>query len=166
MDSVLIHLSNQKKTGLEALSVTTTTSAKYPLPLSQLIRQVVSDRLWLAADHQRVADDMLFRLHFRSSISRHYYAMYHAGRAVVYANHGGDDYERHSTLARHLPPAMLNVLAHETELTNARLLRNQADYDPYPAARDDWESEARNLAAVSATFLQRCEDFALSNGYI
>ena len=103
---------------------------------------------------------------FRASNGRHYYAMYHGARSVTYAVNTGDDYEKHSVLPRNLPVAMMNVSGRESELTDARLLRNQADYDPYPSIPADWEADARNLASTAASFLQACEDFALANGFI
>ncbi len=54
----------------------------------------------------------------------------------------------------------------EADLTNARFLRNQADYDCYPMSLQSWEDDARALAAAAAKFLNSCENFALTNGYI
>jgi len=92
--------------------------------------------------------------------------MYHGARAVTFAVVQGDDYERHSVLPRNLPGTLDDPSRREAELTSARLLRNQADYDPYPSSHPDWEAEARALAATAADFLQACEVFATTNGYV
>ncbi|MGW0494956.1 HEPN domain-containing protein [Streptomyces sp. NPDC003007] len=134
--------------------------------MAQLLQQVVVDRLLLAGEHLRAGDHLLFGTQYRSAISRHYYAMYHGARAIVFAENRGDDYERHSILPRNLPPTLPNSATRESELTDARLLRNQADYDAYPLNESEWEADARALAVTAANFLQECESFASMNGYI
>ncbi|MFI0999990.1 HEPN domain-containing protein [Streptomyces galbus] len=130
------------------------------------MQQVVVDRLLLAGEHLRAGDKLLFDAQYRSAISRHYYAMYHAARAIVFAENRGDDYERHNVLPRNLPPGLPDSATRESELTDARLLRNQADYDAYPLNETEWEDDARTLAVTAANFLQACESFASTNGYI
>jgi hypothetical protein len=61
---------------------------------------------------------------------------------------------------------MNGVVLREAELTDARLLRNQADYDCYPVGHASWEMDARALAATAAAFLVAFEDFALTNGHV
>ncbi|GAA1754525.1 hypothetical protein [Luedemannella helvata] len=162
LDLVNLNVSTLKKSQISALP----TSGRNPFPLSIIVRQVVSDRLALAGEKLRAGDGLVRNLEFRSAISRHYYAMYHGARAIVFAVERGDDYERHNELPRHLPVTMNDVRAREVELTEARLLRNQADYDCYPVGQAGWEKDARELASIAATFLGACEDFALTNGYV
>lgn len=164
-DQMGLHISTLKKAQLQTY-VTTGGSGRHPFPLATYIRQTVSDRLTLAGSQLHVGDQLILGGSFRSSISRHYYAMYHAARAVVFAVEQGDDHEKHSELPRHLPQAMQNVAQHEAELTDARLLRNKADYDIYPANEADWEADARALASTSAQFVSSFENFALQNGHI
>lgn len=159
----MLFVSNCSAAQLDALS---TGPRRYPFPVAQMVRQAASDRLALAGEHLRAGDYSLVGRRFRSSISRHYYAMYHAARAVVYAVTPGDDHEKHSVLPRNLPAAMADQTRRENELTSARLLRNEADYDPYPSAESDWEQDARTLSVTAAEFVQECEDFALANGLI
>ena len=162
-DQVLLHVANCSAAQLLALR---SQGTRNPFPVTATMRQVVSDRLTLAGDHLRAGDELLLGSQFRASIGRHYYAMYHGARAVTYAVTMGDDHERHSDLPRNLPATMANVGMLEAELTDARLLRNQADYDPYPGIVSAWEADARQLAGRAAAFLQTCEDFALMNGHI
>ncbi|MFI9010516.1 HEPN domain-containing protein [Actinosynnema sp. NPDC053489] len=164
-DQVALHISTLKKAGVQSYTAANP-SGRHPFPLPLLMKQVVSDRLMLAGEQLGVGDHMLNNQQFRSSISRHYYAMYHAARAVVFAVEQGDDYERHNELPRHLPQGMPNVAKHEISLTEARLLRNQADYDPYPVSAADWETDARALAATAAQFVNDFESFAITNGYV
>lgn len=162
-DQVLLFISNSRAAQLSGLAGG---AARYPFPVAQMVVQATSDRLALAGEHLRAGDHSLLGLRFRSSISRHYYAMYHAARAIVYGVTTGDDHERHSVLPRNLPAAMVNQAQRESELTSARLLRNEADYDPYPASESAWEQDARTLSVTAADFVQECEDFALANGLI
>lgn len=159
----MLYITNCKAAQLSALS---TGPHRYPFPVAQMVQQAASDRLTLAGEHLRAGDHSLLGSRFRSSISRHYYAMYHAARAVVFAVTAGDDHERHSVLPRKLPASMTNRARRENELTSARLLRNEADYDPYPASESEWERDARTLSVIAAHFVQECEEFALLNGLI
>ncbi|MEV1052134.1 hypothetical protein [Streptomyces sp. NPDC049887] len=162
-DQMLLHISTSKSATISALP---TSGSKYPFPTTQLLQQVVSDRLLLAGGHLRAGDALLFTSQYRSAISRFYYAMYQAARAITFAETKGDDHERHNVLPRRLPANIDSPTAREAELVDARLLRNQADYDVYPIKESDWEGDARALSATAANFVQMCEAFALSNGYI
>lgn len=162
-DAVLLHVSTCTKTELAALP---SGGGRHPFPLATLIKQVTTDRLVLAGTHLRMGDRHIFDLQFRQAISRHYYSMYHAARGIVFAEVHGDDYQLHSVLPKHLPPGLPDVAKRQRELTDARLLRNQADYDVYPIVLSDWEADARRVAAIAADFVQTCEDFAQANGYV
>lgn len=131
-----------------------------------LLKQIVSDRLELASGHLRTADSLAQSMSYRSAISRYYYSMYHAARAITYGHHNGDDYQRHNVLPVNLPPLLPNVARWTNELDNARLVRNMADYDLYPRAANDWRSDSVNLAVVASEFLPECEDFAVNAGLI
>lgn len=149
-----------------AAEVATFNTTRYPLPLADLIIQAASDRLGLAGRHLATGDAMILNEQYRSAISRHYYAMYHAARAIVFAHVSGDDHERHSTLPRHLPPSFPDVIARRAELNDARALRNQADYDIYPLHPKQWEGDSRTLAPIAAQFVGICEQYALEEGLI
>jgi uncharacterized protein (UPF0332 family) len=141
-------------------------AGRYPLPMTRMVSQITSDRLSLAGQQIQAGDQLILNEEFRSAISRHYYSMYHAARAIVFADNGGDDFQKHFELPRHLPSTLQDASKRETQLTNARLLRNQADYDPYPAQLTEWEPDARALSVIASEFVSGCEDFALTNGHI
>lgn len=92
--------------------------------------------------------------------------MYHSARAIVFASVLGDDYERHSVLHDKLPDTMPAVEARSIELKEAKLLRNEADYDAYPVLSAEWSLDARAIAVSAANFVQECESFALTTGLI
>jgi uncharacterized protein (UPF0332 family) len=160
-DSVFLYVGTLKKTDMAAIP-----AGRYPFPMARMISRVVSDRLTLAGQHIQAGDQLIAGLEFRSSISRHYYAMYHAARAIVFAHNGGDDFQKHIDLPRNLPSTWSNVTLREAQLADARFLRNQADYDPYPAQLIEWEADARALSVTASDFVNACEDYALMNGHI
>jgi uncharacterized protein (UPF0332 family) len=137
-----------------------------PFPLDAAKQQVVSDRFTLSADHLRAGDHLLSDEQHRTAIGRYYYAMYHAARGVTFAEHGGDDFEKHSILPRNLstgldPDGRLSVI-----LTDARLLRNEADYDAYPNQDNAWRSDAIGLSTEATSFVANCRTFATTQGMI
>ena len=162
-EQVLLSIGTSKKMHLDAMSQG---NNFHPLPVSDLRKQAVSDRLALAGEHQRFGDQLLLTASFRASIGRHYYAMYHSARAITFGEHGGDDFQRHSVLPRNLPAALPDRSTLEVQLTDARLLRNKADYDPYPPHDQDWEADARQLSATASAFVQACETYAIQNGLL
>lgn len=153
-------------TGLSAFSSLPTARRSSAAPTDQLVSQVVSDRLNLAGLHLKVGDQLLTIGKYRTSITRHYYAMYHGARAIAYADFMGDDHQSHRDLPNHLPSRLPNQSALSSELSSARLLRNEADYDLYPVGDDKWESEARRLAVTASSFCSACEAYALQEGII
>jgi uncharacterized protein (UPF0332 family) len=163
LDLLMRHISTCKHADLAAMPLK---GGKYPFPVALLIQQATSDRLILAGEHLRAGDQLIFSNQYRSAISRHYYAMYHAARSIVYADFRGDDHERHNVLPRHLPTKLPDLAMREQQLTVARLLRNEADYDVYPFSMAEWELDARQLAITATDFVKACEDFALIEGYV
>jgi uncharacterized protein (UPF0332 family) len=133
---------------------------------TNMVKQIVSDRLELAGSHLRTADTLAQATQYRSAISRYYYSMYHAARAIAFGYHKGDDYQRHSVLPTQLPPPLPNEPRWKNELDDARLVRNMADYDLYPRAALDWKNDSVNLAVVASEFLAECEDFAMDIGLV
>jgi hypothetical protein len=107
----------------------------------------------------QVGDLLLRNAEFRGAIGRFYYAMYHAARTVVFVAEEGDDYESHGNVPVHLPGDMPARAVRVQSLEDGRLLRNEADYDPFPLADATWESDARRIAADAAEFCRACDDY-------
>src|SRR5688572_24304784 len=96
-------------------------------PIEHLLREASSARFQLAKRFLHSARHLLGarpKLH-RDAISRAYYAMYHAARAVAFLTNEGDDYEPHDKLASGLPKDFPDMENWQNELKIARLLRNE-----------------------------------------
>lgn len=115
--------------------------------IQELQMIVAKDRLKLANLHLRQAvgtSKLLEPLH-RATISRAYYAMYHAARAATYISMGGDDHEQHSVLPGKIPADFPDCEVWKNKLKEARLERNRADYDPYPAGDINFSDQASEI---------------------
>ncbi|MEU0687029.1 HEPN domain-containing protein [Streptomyces uncialis] len=134
--------------------------------ISDLQHQVCADRIRFSASFLVSAQKALNSRpgQHRSAISRYYYSMYHAARAVVYFNHGGDDHEKHSVLPTKLPTDFPNSSYWQNELKDARLNRNSADYDPYPESQKHWQGLAKALSVTAPTFLQLATQYLKQKG--
>lgn len=163
LEGMLRHVATSKASAIVALSGS---GNRNPFPVVDVVRQVASDRLGMAGAHLRAADQLLQSGIFRASISRHYYAMYHTARAVVFAATQGDDHQQHGVVARQLPSTLPDKALREAQLTDARLLRNEADYDPYPMSEALWAGDAQALGAIASEFISELEEFALTTGLI
>ncbi|WP_169746596.1 HEPN domain-containing protein [Demequina maris] len=131
------------------------------MPIAQMTSRVCLDRLELSAAHLVVADQLLRDQRYRVAIGRYYYAMYHTARSAAFAFYRGDDHEKHSVLPQKLPGELPDREALVQDLQYARLLRNDADYDPYPTSDLVWEQDARAVAASASRFCAAVEDFVL-----
>lgn len=132
--------------------------------IPQLICLVASDR-WRLAYQIRYHANKLLRskpAHYRSSISRYYYTMYHAMRACAYVYYEGDDFSSHSKLPLSIPEDFPNGADDwQRKLKYAHLIRNRADYDPYPKSDKAWQkyayflkTDADQLLRLARTYLQ------------
>ena len=108
--------------------------------LPSLVERATSDRLTFAVLLLRDAEKLATRgsPQYRASISRSYYAIYHAMRAAVYFAHGGDDHQEHRALPAQAPQDMTERDSWSNKLKDARERRNAADYDPYPKSDTAW----------------------------
>lgn len=136
-------------------------------PLSEIMAQTVADRLDLADEFLSMAQALMrSRTDLsRAAIARFYYAMYHAMRAAAYEHFKGDDYEAHSTLSsKGVPPDYpLQSLA-SNELKDARILRNEADYDQYPLNQGYFRVQAKTLQPKAVAFVQNARLYVTSKG--
>ncbi len=131
--------------------------------IEDLRQRSTADRWQLANVFRRQGDRMMSATppFYRDAVSRFYYSMYHAMRAVVFFVHGGDDHQEHSTLPAHTPADFTNAAIWQNALKDARERRNAADYDPYPkadrahrAAALQLQGEARELLRLSREYLR------------
>ncbi len=135
--------------------------------MTDALHQVVADRVVLAESFLRMADALRrSRADLaRAAVARYYYSMYHAMRAVSFHWHGGDDHEDHSDLfQKGVPADFPNALAARNDLKDARLSRNEADYDPYPQSSAYFKSVVRRLAPVATAFVSDSRAYLASKG--
>lgn len=147
-----------------ALGVWLTSKSGRTLP--DLRDQVVADRLMLAREMLDAAHKLYAAKprQNRSAISRYYYSMYHALRAVSFFVHGGDDFESHSVLAGKLPGDFPAPSYWANSLKSARENRNSADYDPYPVDGITWRSMATDLRLEAPRLIAVAEQYLKSKG--
>lgn len=141
---------------------------KAGVELSDIQREVASDRFQLSLEFNRQAK-RLWKCQpapYRSIISRHYYAMYHALRACAYLGTPGDDNEEHKKLPSSLPPSLPNSAAWGNALKNARETRNRADYDPYPKSNTAWKIDAEALKVSAISCLADAQSYLKAQGCI
>lgn len=134
--------------------------------VSQLTTLVASDRWKLAVEHKRHAQRLLTLPQplYRSAVSRYYYAMYHAMRACAYVFHEGDDHQEHLKLPQHIPDDFAPGEDWQTKLKNARVVRNRADYDPYPKADSAFKRDAQNLKTDADRLLKLTRNYLINKG--
>jgi uncharacterized protein (UPF0332 family) len=141
-------------------------AAKTGYAVQELIGKATSDRMRLArACHQQATEASASKCApNRLTISRAYYAMYHCLRAVVFFVNGGDEFEKHAELPRHLPRDFPSVATWENELKHARLQRNRVDYEPFPRSDDAYATSAVDLLTKSADLLNLADAYLRRKG--
>ena len=136
--------------------------------ISQLISNAAADRWRFAYEHRHNANKLLKSKPplYRSAISRYYYSMYHAMRACVFVFHGGDDHQEHGKLPLHIPGDFPPGPNWQNMLRIARVLRNRADYEPYPKSNIAWKQDAFDLKTDADLFLSTARAYLQSKGCI
>ncbi len=135
-------------------------------PIDVLMLRVSADRFALAR-HFLSSALRLQKMRppsFRDSVSRSYYSMYHAARTVAYVFHQGDDHEEHMALHKALPGDFRDVDRWRNDLKDARLRRNEADYEPYPKPDSDLVVVAKSQLATATSFLAEAETYLRMKG--
>jgi uncharacterized protein (UPF0332 family) len=134
--------------------------------VTQLTCLVAADRWRLASEHRRQATNLLKVSPplYRCAVSRYYYAMYHALRACVYVFHEGDDHQEHRQLPQNIPVDFAPGEDWQTKLKDARVVRNRADYDPYPKSDKAFKSEAMGLKQDVDRLLVLARNYLRSKG--
>lgn len=123
--------------------------------LGDLMLKACADRFALSESFLRSAIRLRTARpsHFRSSISRAYYAMYHAARCLAYVDHQGDDFEVHKKLHNALPDDFPDADIWKNALKDARTRRNEADYEPYPSDERQFQASTKTLLSNAIVFL-------------
>jgi uncharacterized protein (UPF0332 family) len=96
---------------------------------------------------------------YRIGLGKGYYSMYHALRAVVFYEVKGDDHEAHTELSQKFPAQFPNRAYWANEIKNARLHRNEADYDPYPFGDTQFKATALATVKSAEDFLQVTKNY-------
>ncbi|GAA4509125.1 hypothetical protein GCM10023191_069880 [Actinoallomurus oryzae] len=165
-DAALLRVSKASKKTLDLFGEGVHLAAQTSRPIDDLRQQVCADRLDLAS-HFLAAGNKTLRTRppeYRTSISRFYYSMYHAVRAVVYFAYGGDDHESHSVLPGKIPNDFIDAAIWQNALKDARAHRNAADYDPYPVDVASWRATAHSLAVEAPNLISLSRQYLKAKG--
>ena len=143
----LLLVSKSNQDALKGFALGVHLASRSGRSINELQVRVAQDRIKLAGLHLRQAATASRSTppRHRTTVSRAYYAMYHAARAASYISIGGDDHEQHSVLATKLPGDFPDCNEWKNRLKTARLERNRADYDPYPAGDGDFSGSAGEI---------------------
>jgi uncharacterized protein (UPF0332 family) len=163
---VLLRVSKAEKQLIANWSEGVSLQSRSGRKLEELRHRATADRFQLALDSRRRGDRLLAATPplYRDALSRHYYAMYHAMRAVVFFVEGGDDHEKHAELPSRVPPDFTDADIWQNSLKNARTVRNAADYDPYPKAASAWRLDAESLRNDARRLLSLCHKYLRTKG--
>ena len=134
--------------------------------IDDLREQAVADRLRLGDSFLSAGSAFLRKrpAENRAAVGRFYYAMYHYMRAVVFFSTLGDDFQEHSKLPMHIPSDFPAVSSWANRLKDARLHRNEADYDAYPSADADFRLIAKNLEQYAQALTTDAYNYLRSKG--
>lgn len=100
----------------------------------------------------------------RDVVSRSYYAVYHAARAVAFLTQPGDDYEHHDKVANGLPNDLPDVELWRNKIKDARLKRNEADYEPFMNCDPTFRVASAETMKIATEFLGVCTTYLRGKG--
>lgn len=154
------------KNRLDDLKAGAEITARTGYSVSEMIEKATADRVKFAVRLRAEAVEAtgLAVPRWRLAVSRSYYSMYHAARALCFFRHKGDDHEKHIELPKHLPKDFPAREYWENALKTARLQRNNADYLPYPIDEGSFRSTAEKQLRESAEFLPVVRGYLRSKG--
>jgi uncharacterized protein (UPF0332 family) len=162
----LNHVAKAKKAAIAAWKEGVSLERDTEKSIDSILERVASAR-WRLADSFRKQANRLMGVSpslYRSAISRYYYAMYHALRACVFLENGGDDHEDHSKLPTQIPATLNPGVDWQTKMKDARIMRNYADYDAYPQGDGAWKVQAQDIKADATELLVLTKTFLISKG--
>jgi uncharacterized protein (UPF0332 family) len=135
-------------------------------PIEDLLRDASSARFKLAKSFLRSSNRLISHkpaLH-RDVVSRAYYAIYHSARAVSFLTHPGDDYEHHDKVASGLPSDLSNVEVWRNKIKDARLKRNEADYEPFLSSDPTFRKASLATNKLAVEFVGVCAIYLKGKG--
>ena len=134
--------------------------------IDDLRQRAVADRIQLAYDFRRRGNSLMRQSPplYRDAVSRFYYAMYHAMRAVVYFAERGDDHQEHRDLPPKTPSDFPQSSIWANDLKSARERRNSADYEPYPKTNESWRVRAEELQRRANALLPLAKAYLIRKG--
>ncbi len=167
-DRILLYISKARNATLDNLQQGTGIVSTTGRTISDLQSQAAADRIDLAEQFLAVADRLVRARPpmFRVAVGRYYYAMYHSMRAVVFYVESGDDHEDHSRLPTKTPQDFIQHAYWQNELKDARLRRNEADYDPYPAQDFDFKAQALHVRKQSHLLIVQARQYLRTKGCV
>jgi len=99
----------------------------------------------------------------RNVISRSYYAMYHAGRAVQFA-FSRADIDDHQAVASKLPDDFPESAHWRDRLKFWRIKRDKADYEPWIEPTDSFELLQPAALREASRFIEQCQSYLRERG--
>ena len=135
-------------------------------PLEDLLRRASSARLRLARRFLRSSRYLMSHrpVLYRDVVSRAYYSIYHSARAVSFLTYPGDDCEEHDKVATGLPPDLPDVEVWRNKIKDARLKRNEADYEPFMVSDPQFKQASATTLSAATDFIVVCSTYLRSKG--
>jgi hypothetical protein len=78
--------------------------------------------------------------------------------------HPGDDFEEHDKVANGLPADLPDVELWRNKIKDARLKRNEADYEPFMSSDPQFKSASAATLRVADDFFRVCLTYLRSKG--
>jgi uncharacterized protein (UPF0332 family) len=165
-DDVLLKVTRAKKVEIGFFSEGVRLEQASNHTIEDLRHRATADRLKLAEDFLAAGEALMKArpTQYRHAVGRFYYSMYHSMRAVVYFIHGGDDHDKHLMLPSKTPHDFLNHNIWQNNLKDARIRRQEADYDPYPLSKVSWRRPAKELSIQAPELIRLSRDYLKTKG--
>ena len=165
-EEVLAVLAKGTKNQLALVRLVAENHPRGAIDVGGLVDVLVADRLALAREHLQSAERALRTRppQPRVAVSRAYYAMYHAMRSVVFHVRQGD-LDDHERLPREAPDDFPSQPTWQNRLKNARLLRNEVDYSPYPRDAKALRGTAGDRVNEANELIGECEQYLRNRGW-
>ena len=80
------------------------------------------------------------------------------------SSHPGDDYERHDKVANGLPLDLPDVELWRNKIKDARLKRNEADYEPFMNSNPSFRLASAAITKAATEFLAVCSTYLRGKG--